>query len=110
MKLNNRKGVTLVELLVVLLILAALSAIAIPRVTQSAENARQNACDTNIDMINSAIEMYNADNGAYPVNITDVIGTSGTSSSYFPGGPPKCPFGGTYVMGADHRVSCTHSD
>ena len=83
----KRKGVTLIELLIVVLILAALSAIAIPRITQSATNAKQKACHTNLDIINSSIELFNADTGAYPTVLTDVTG----STSYFPDGAPTCP-------------------
>ncbi len=104
-KREKRQGVTLIELLIVVLILAALSAIAIPRISQSAQNAKQNACDTNIDVINSAIEMYNADNSGYPSALNDVAG----STTYFPDGAPACPLSGTYSMdGTTKRVSCNH--
>jgi prepilin-type N-terminal cleavage/methylation domain-containing protein len=83
----NQKGVTLIELLIVVLILAALSAIAIPRISQSATNAKANACYTNIDVLNSAIEMYNADTGDYPDDLSDVSG----NATYFPDGAPECP-------------------
>lgn len=102
------RGVTLIELMVVVLILAALSAVAIPRVSQSAKNAKQNACDTNIDMMNSAIEMYNADNGAYPSNLVDVVGSRDKVSDYFPDGPPRCPFNGEYTLGPNMKVTCSH--
>ncbi len=101
---KKREGVTLIELLIVVLILAALSAIAIPRISQSAQNAKQNACDTNIDVINSAIEMYNADNSGYPANLGLVTG----DLAYFPDGAPTCPLTGTYSMGATFRVTCNH--
>ena len=104
LKRKKREGVTLIELLIVVLILAALAAIAIPRVSQSAQNAKQNACDTNIDVVNSAIEMYNADNNGYPANLTDVT----ASVTYFPDGAPTCPLTGTYSMGATFRVTCDH--
>ena len=105
-KRDKSAGVTLIELLIVVLILAALSAIAIPRISQSAQNAKKNACDTNIDVVNSAIEMYNADNSAYPTNlVNDVTG----STTYFPDGAPACPLKGTYTMdGTTKRISCDH--
>ena len=84
---KKTKGVTLVELLIVVLILAALSAIAIPRISQSAANAKAKACATNIDVINSAIELFRADTGDYPADLTTITG----STTYFPDGPPKCP-------------------
>lgn len=84
---TERKGVTLIELLIVVLILAALSAIAIPRISQSAQNAKANACHTNIDVINSSVEMYNADNLGYPATLDLVT----QSVAYFPDGEPLCP-------------------
>jgi prepilin-type N-terminal cleavage/methylation domain-containing protein len=83
----KRKGVTLIELLIVVLILAALSAIAIPRISKSAQSAKQKACHTNIDVMNSSIELFNADTGAYPTALTDVT----DDTDYFPDSAPVCP-------------------
>lgn len=86
--MRNNKGVTLVELLIVVLILGALAAIAIPRLTQSADAAKKNTCETNIDIINSQIELYAVDNNnTYPANLEVIT----NSITYFPDGPPKCP-------------------
>ncbi len=106
----RRKGVTLVELLIVVLILAALSAIAIPRISKSAQNAKQNACDTNISVVNSAIEMYAADNnGVYPTDNADMQTKVTSDLTYFPDGAPACPLTGAYTMdGVSKRVSCSH--
>lgn len=82
-----RSGVTLIELLIVVLILAALSAIAIPRISQSAANAKARACATNIALLNSAIERYYVTNGSFPANLQVVS----EDTTYFPDGPPKCP-------------------
>ena len=101
----KKKGVTLIELLIVVLILGALAAIALPRISQSATTAKQNACATNIDVINSAIELYNANESAYPSALTDVTG----NTDYFPDGAPTCPLEGTYTMsGTTNRISCDH--
>jgi len=99
----KRKGVTLIELLIVVLILAALSAIAIPRISQSATNAKSKACETNIDVLNSSIELYNADKGEYPAALTDIT----NDTAYFPDGPPECPVNVETVYVYDttiHRV------
>ena len=70
-----------------LLILGALAAIAIPRISQSAESARISACRTNVDLINSQIELYYANKGEWPEKLDDVV----KDPEYFPDGPPACP-------------------
>ena len=108
MRTGMRKGFTLVELLIVVLILAALAAIAIPRISTSATTAKTNACDTNVDVMNSMIEVYAGENnGTYPKNLSDVTG----DTDYFPDGAPLCPFSGkasSYTMGTNSRVTCSH--
>ena len=47
----DKKAFTLVELMIVVLILGALAAIAIPRIMGGAQAARISACSTNIDIL-----------------------------------------------------------
>ena len=99
---RTRKGITLIELLIVVLILGALSAIAIPRISQSADNAKAKACRTNVDLLNSMIEVYNVDNDGYPATLATLTG----DTDYFPDGAPTCGFGDAYVMnGTTYRVA-----
>lgn len=99
--MKSKKGFTLIELLIVVLILGALAAIAIPRITESASTAKENACDTNVDIMNSQIELYAARNdGSYPGALTTITG----DPNYFPEGAPVCPFGTGYTLGSNNRV------
>jgi len=99
--MRSEKGFTLVELMIVVLILGALAAIAIPRIMGGAQTARISACSTNIDMLNSQIEMYNANTGAWPTALTDVT----ADPNYFPDGAPQCPLGTTYIYNASKRIN-----
>jgi prepilin-type N-terminal cleavage/methylation domain-containing protein len=100
-----RKGFTLVELLVVVLILSALAFIAVPRISQSATDAKVNACKTNVDLLNSQIELYYAQNGAWPTELADVTG----STTYFPDGAPACPFSTAYAYSTTTHHVTSHS-
>ena len=104
--MSNKKGFTLVELLLVVVILGVLAAIAIPRITTSASTARINACATNIDTMNTQIELYRTDTDDWPATLATVT----ADANYFPDGAPTCPSGGTYTMdGTTHRCSCDAS-
>ncbi len=103
--MRSKKAFTLVELLVVVMILGALAAIAVPRMISGATNAKINACETNVDLINSQIELYFANKGAWPQNLPVITG----DPNYFPDGTPRCPFGTSYQYNlTTHRV-VTHN-
>lgn len=101
--MHRRKGFTLIELLVVVLILGALAAIAVPRIIGGATNAKINACKTNVNLLNSQIELYYANEGDWP----DPFSALTSEPNYFPDGAPECPFKTAYSYNADgkHRVA-----
>jgi len=90
----------LFALLIVILVVGALLVILVPRMGQSATNAKINACKSNIDVINTQIELYKAEAGLWPTALTDVT----ADPNYFRDGEPTCPFGTPYTMGPNHRI------
>jgi len=72
--LKNRKGFTLVELLVVVAIIAILAAALIPRLLGYTDRARQARAMSDLGTMKTVIETYTADqgNGVYPsIKTTD---------------------------------------
>lgn len=61
-KINNRKGFTLIELIVVIAILGILAAIAVPRLTSQTAKAREVATEATVRTLNGAVAMYLAEN------------------------------------------------
>ena len=81
-RLSNRKGFTLVELLVVVAIIGILAAIAVPRFTDASNSAKVAKIQADLRTIDSAIAIYYAKNNAYP-SATDIVdATNGTLSSF----------------------------
>jgi prepilin-type N-terminal cleavage/methylation domain-containing protein len=100
--MRQRNAFTLVELLIVVLILAALATIAVPRISESATNAKINACKANVKHLNSQLELWHLAKDAWPTQLSDLTSDTG----YFPDGAPVCPYGTAYSYGkTTHHVS-----
>ena len=59
-------GVTLIEMMVVLVIIAIVAAIVVPNVIGRPDEARMTVASTDIRSIGSALELYRLDNRTYP--------------------------------------------
>lgn len=94
------RGFTLVELLVVILILTALIVIALPRYFHAVYRARVRGCQSQITIINTAIQAFEARNHRYPTSIEEMCESTAPASVVAP--PlqemPVCPFGVPYEL------------
>jgi general secretion pathway protein G len=61
-----RRGFTLVELVIVVLVIGIIAAIAAPKMFDTANNARTNGTQQSLKTIRQAIELHRAQTGAYP--------------------------------------------
>ena len=69
---SNEKGFTLIELIVVIAVLGMIASIAIPKVGNITSRAREQADASNIQILQSAVERYNAEHGEYPDSKDDL--------------------------------------
>lgn len=64
--LRHRSGFTRIEILIVVVILGILAAVIIPQFTNAADDASISSARTPLQTMRSQIELYRAQNGAYP--------------------------------------------
>jgi len=65
---GGRRAFTLIELLLVLVILAILAAVVVPKLTGRSEDAKKAAAKADIATIDGQLETFEIDAGRYPTN------------------------------------------
>jgi len=100
-RLRNRRGFTMVELLVVIIIISVLVAVALPRYFAAIYAGRVRACQSNFKIINTAVQAYFAQNKEWPDEVPDMLPPDATvpaptTPANLVGGQltemPLCPF------------------
>ncbi len=98
--LRHGRGFTFVELLVVLLILAALMLIALPRYFSAVYRSRVRGCQAQIEITSTAFQVFFSRNQAWPTTIEEMC--EPTAPSWVVTPPltevPICPFGVPYEV------------
>ena len=90
-----RKGFTLVEIMIVVLIIGILLAIAVPNFVSARNNSRIKSCVGNLRQVDGAKQQWAMDNQKTGA---DTPGWADLTPGYIRS-QPSCPSGGTYTMG-----------
>lgn len=94
MKKLNKKGFTLVEIMIVVAIIGLLAAIAIPSFVSARTKSQTNACINNLRQIDGAKDQYALEkDGATPADMAALVPEYIKKT-------PNCPGGGEYTIGA----------
>lgn len=89
---NRRAGITLIEMLVVITIIALFSAIAYQRLTPALEQGRVTAARTQIEALMGALQRYNIENGRFPTEEQGLIVLRPFLTKDIPLDPWKSPY------------------
>lgn len=76
---EKERGLTLIEMLAVVVILGIVAAIAIPAVSTAITQSKVNATESTLGTLQTALSRYELDNGSYPPNLSDLLSTSPTT-------------------------------
>jgi len=81
---DQERGLTLIEMLAVVVILGIVAAIAIPSVTSAINQSKTNTTESDLGTLQSALSRYYMDNGHYPSTLSNLV-TNGSSRTTWNG-------------------------
>lgn len=99
-----QRGLTLIEVMVVVTILALLAAMIVPNVIGQGEKAKVDLASANMKSIENALDLYKLDNNQYPTTeegLEALVNKPESAKNWNPGGylksMPTDPWGNEYV-------------
>lgn len=105
--LKSRRGFTLIEIMIVVLIIAVLLAIAIPNFMKARDTSRTKACVANLRQIDTAKMQWAMDTKATGADVPEGIALWPTYIKV----EPACPGGGLYeILAVDENPTCSLGD
>ncbi len=97
----NKKGFTLIEIMLVVIILGVLAAMVVPRLTGRSDEARRSVAKTDIESnLALSLDLYETDTGTFPSTLDDLLSAPSDVTSWR--GPylkkkPLDPWGKSYL-------------
>jgi general secretion pathway protein G len=108
-RINNNRGFTLIELMVVIVILGILATLIVPNIMDAPDEAKQAKAKVDISAVETALKMYKLHNGTYPsteqglLALVEAPTTGQLPKNWKEGGYlekgklPKDPWGNDYI-------------
>ncbi|MBT2687077.1 prepilin-type N-terminal cleavage/methylation domain-containing protein [Bacillus sp. ISL-47] len=98
-KIENEKGFTLIEMMIVLLVISVLLIITIPNVTKHNSKINSKGCEAFIQMVQAQVQAYEIDKKAPPSTIQELV-----DEEYLTDKTRSCPNGDEIKISADGKV------
>ena len=106
--MRRRTGFTLIEVLIVIVVIAILAAIVIPRLLGAGRQAREASLRATLQELRNAIALFQAQCGCYPSNLSDIMLSSAPASGTLAGGGTininQADFQGPYLTTPDGNL------
>ena len=95
----NRKGFTLIEMLIVIIILGLLASLVGPKLFTKVDKARTMTAKAQIEMLSAAIDTYRLDMGKFPKSLDEIRRSEDPrwEGPYLPKDVPLDPWNNLYV-------------
>jgi len=115
--INNRKGMTLIEIMIVLAIIGGISALLLPRITGQRDKAKVSEAKIQMTQLVNALSMYYNDCGKFPATLDGLVTADPACSNWGPEAyvkkSPKDPWQHDFVYevnGAEYTLKCLGRD
>ncbi|MDG0817440.1 type II secretion system major pseudopilin GspG [Bdellovibrio svalbardensis] len=115
--ISNRKGMTLIEIMIVLAIIGGIAALLLPRLTGQLDKAKQKEARIQMSQIVNALSMYYTDCGKNPAALENLVTQDANCSNWGPEAylkkSPKDPWGHDFVYelnGNEYNLKCLGKD
>ncbi|MGG3469984.1 competence type IV pilus major pilin ComGC [Neobacillus pocheonensis] len=100
-KMNNEKGFTLIEMMIVMLVISVLLIITIPNVAKHNSNINNKGCDAYVKMVQAQVQAYQMEKNKIPT--LDELETAGYLNN------KGCPNGKSVVIDSEGNVTVASS-
>ncbi|AJC96115.1 prepilin-type N-terminal cleavage/methylation domain-containing protein [Staphylococcus hyicus] len=97
--LKNKKGFTLIEMLLVLLIISVLLILIIPNIAKQSEHIQKTGCAAQLKLVDSQIEAYTLKYNRKPTSIDELI-----QEGYIKDNQKNCKSGETITIRGGEAV------
>lgn len=94
-----KTGFTLIELLIVIVILGLLASLVAPKMFGKEESSKIKIAETQMKMLETALDTFRLDVGSYPDNLDELISSNKKNwdGPYLPKEVPMDPWGNPYI-------------
>src|SRR5437016_1138133 len=104
--ISRKRAFTLVELLIVVIIIAVLAAIAIPKFSNSSLRSKESALRAELKLLRDGVELFKNDTTCFPAVATDLSAVASPSNCYNTSGVsisvPAGSWKGPYISAIDN--------
>ncbi|MGF2617060.1 competence type IV pilus major pilin ComGC [Rossellomorea aquimaris] len=97
--INNEKGFTLIEMMIVLLVISVLLFITIPNVTKQGTSINSKGCEAFENMVSGQVEAYRMEEKALPADLEALIDKGYLKDDY-----QQCPDGRSITINSEGEV------
>lgn len=101
---NPKKGFTLIEIIIVVIIMSLIAALIVPRLFKKVEKSKQQITKIQITMLENAVKHFKLDTGRYPTTeeglkalMEKPVNGINWDGPYLEKGLPKDPWSGQYI-------------